>query len=172
VTLSTGMTVRRYNGRLATVQKIAVEPVDSPEPTFNLSIDLHATYFAGAPGVLVHNGTPLGQPEHSVYVLKRNGRIYYVGRFGPNETRESVLYRHSNTPRVRPPGVSARFGPGDTIEVVHNRTLTYAEARRLEHELCVRNRTYIGRGNNWRGNRDYPMGPRKFSRYYTRNACP
>jgi hypothetical protein len=168
--LTAGMSVRLRDGTLATVRRIAVRPLDRGEPTFNLLVDRLQTYFAGDRSVLVHNGTPLGQPGHNVYVLARNGRIYYVGRFGPNETRESVLARHSRTPK-NVPGVEKRFVPGRDQMRVLQRNLTYAEARRLEHEVCVKANTYKGRGATWRGNRDFPMSPRKFFKYYVRRAC-
>jgi hypothetical protein len=100
-------------------------------------------------------------------VLARNGRIYYVGRFGPNQTRESVIARHSRTPKNMP-GVEKRFVPGQDRIRVLQRNITYAEARRLEHELCVKAGTFKGRGATWRGNLVYPMSPRKFNKYYTR----
>ncbi len=169
--LVAGMTVRLRDGTLAAVGRVAVRPLSRAESTFNLIVDRASTYFAGDRFVLVHNGTPLGQPGHNVYVLARNGRIYYVGRFGPNESIASVMARHSRTPKILPPGVERRFVPGQDQIRVLQRNLTYAEARRLEHEVCVKANTYKGRGASWRGNRDYPMSPRKFAKYYQPKAC-
>lgn len=170
--LTVGTVVRLGTGRNATVRGIAIRPLETLEPTFNVTVDPCESYFAGAPALLVHNGTPLGQPGHSVYVLVRRTRgggskIYYVGRFGPNESQASVTRRHRATPKVRPKGVLPRMGRADRMVILH-RNLTYAEARRLEHELCVKNKTHIGRGRSWRGNRAYPMDQRKFGKYYHR----
>ena len=171
VALTEGMTVLLHDGALATVRRTALRPLQRLEPTFNLLVDRFATYFAGAAPVLVHNGTPLNQVGHNVYVLSRNGQIYYVGRFGPNESAASVVARHSRTPKNAPLSVERRFVAGqDRIRVLRS-NLTYAEARRLEHEVCVKANTYRGRGSSWRGNRDYPMSPRKFGKYYARGAC-
>lgn len=169
--LTSGMQLLLEDGRLLQVNDIALLPQPQSQITYNLHVEDVNNFFVGELGVLVHNATPLGQPGHSVYVLRNSqGKIYYVGRFGPNETPRSVMSRHSRTPRGGQGPARFSQANGDRLEVVA-RNQTYAQARRLEHELCVRNRTYIGRGNSWRGNRDYPMSPRKMLRYYRPDAC-
>ena len=98
--------------------------------------------------------TPLDKPGFSNYFLQEKlpdgtWRTYYHGRFGPNETMATVRSRHAGnvgadgTPRFRPGVDRMRRTPGTRI---------YAEARRLEHERCVRDGTHIGQGRSVRGN--------------------
>lgn len=87
--------------------------------------------------------------------------------------------RHSN-PKFNPTDSEgkiipekARFSPenGDVLEVRPG-TRTYGEARRMEHEICVKEKTYIGREEgNYAGNRDYPMDAAKFEKYDAPDAC-
>ena len=163
--LAPGMKVRLQDGRMPEVIRVELLPQKERQETYNLCIEEVNNFFASGLRVLVHN-TDINEPGHSNYVLRdANGRLYYSGRFGPGDTAAHVAYRHSNNHN--------RFNAanGDTIEVVPG-TRTYGEARRLEHELCVENETYIGRDSNtWRGNRDYPMDSAKFEEYYRPDAC-
>jgi hypothetical protein len=163
------------NGELMIIQSISTKCLEHYEKTFNLHVECNNNYFVGYANILVHNGsTPLGQKGHRNYVLKRGGVIYYSGRFGPNETKAKVEARHKKTPKSKAQRKAngARFDPanGDVCEVLPG-SRTYAEARRLEHEISVKEKTFVGRKNNWRGNRIYPMSPSRFKKYYRTNAC-
>ena len=162
--LEAGMTVLLQGGGTAVVTGVETIGQSRAKETFNLTIEDSNNFFAGDLRVLVHNATqPTG---HSVYVLiGPDGKIYYVGRFGPNQNQQKVEYRHGKNHN--------RFDPNvDKMVVLRDGDLTYAEARRLEHELCVREKTYIGAdGDNYRGNRDYPMSEKKMDKYYGPEAC-
>jgi hypothetical protein len=174
--LAPGMSLRLQDGRSREVSQVSVRPQATAQVTYNLHVAETNNFFAGTLQVLVHNANAeLGQPGYRNYVLRdQTGRIYYTGRFGPNETEAAVRSRHlRNNDRFNPidtprtPGGPAR----DRMEVVPG-SRTYGEARRLEHELCVQNDTYIGRSpSTWRGNRDYPMDAAKFKTYYRADAC-
>lgn len=166
--LEAGMTVLLLDGTTVAIRSVNVTEFDREERTYNLTVEGVGNFFAGEPGVLVHN-TSLKQPGHSnYYLVDQNGNIYYEGRFGPNETAAKVRYRHGQAPRS---GGPPRFSPaaGDKMVVLPG-TRTYAEARRLEHERAVQNKT-LRSGSNPRGNRIWPMSERKFGKYYLRNAC-
>jgi RHS repeat-associated protein len=144
-----------------------IENLSAPIDTFNLTIDGYNNFFAGIAQLLVHNDdSRMNREGYSNYVLKDSDEnIYYSGMFGPNQTQADVERRHAaNHNRYNPED-------GDTIEVFEG-TRTYRESRRLEHETAVENDTYIGRdGDNYRGNRQYPMGEHRFPAYYDADAC-
>lgn len=163
--LEPGMTVLLQDGSSAVVTGVEILPQPRSHATYNLTVEESNNFFAGDLRVLVHNATqPTG---HSVYVLiGPDGKVYYVGRFGPNQNQPKVEARHGKNHN--------RFdkSQGDKMVVLRDGDLSYAEARRLEHEMCVREKTHIGHdGDNYRGNRDYPMSDKKMNKYYGADAC-
>jgi hypothetical protein len=170
--LAPGMRVLQKDGSTSEVRFVALLPQDTMQRTYNLNVDEANNFFVGKLKLLVHNDeTPLDQAGHSNYYLKdRSGKIYYEGRFGPNETAASVERRHAKTPEGAQPN-KIRFNKalGDKMVVLPG-TRTYGEARRFEHERCVRNKTMKGK-TTWRGNRIWPMDSKKFPKYYAPNAC-
>lgn len=162
--LEPDMTVLLQGGASAVVTRLEILPQPRARATYNLTVEDSNNFFAGDLRVLVHNASqPTG---HSVYVLVGpDGKVYYVGRFGPNQNQTKVEARHGKNHN--------RFDPKtDKMVVMRKGDLSYAEARRLEHELCVRNKTHIGHdGDNYRGNRDYPMSDNKMDKYYGPEAC-
>jgi hypothetical protein len=169
--------LRLMSNEAVWVARIEEHPQAEAQPTFNLSVSGLNNFFVGLQGLLVHNDdSKLDRPGYSNYVLKdANGKVYYSGMFGPNETQAGVEARHAaNNNRYSPETVDKITGkkiPGDKIEVLRE-TRTYGESRRLEHELSVKHGTYIGRdGDNYRGNRQYPMSDKKFKTYYPPGAC-
>jgi hypothetical protein len=93
-----------------------------------------------------------------------NGKIYYVGMFGPNSTKADVERRHAaNGNRYVPsPDINVK---GDTIEIAPDKR-TYLDSRLMEQNQSVVHETYIGRdGNNYRGNRQNPMAASTLTQY-------
>ncbi|MGW2965270.1 hypothetical protein ACWDGI_43495 [Streptomyces sp. NPDC001220] len=136
---------------------------------YNLTVDDLHTYYvlAGHTSVLVHNGGGAGfdldkldRPGFSNYVLvDRNNVPYYSGMFGPNESPASVQRRHG--------GTFNRYNPanGDRMDVYPG-TRTYGQSRLLEQRIADYFGTYIGEdGDNYRGNRQQPMDPKKAPGY-------
>ena len=138
---------------------LALRPVAGNSFMLNLTVRSLHTYYvlAGDVPILVHNDSPpWGQPGHSDYVLvdRATNKVYYAGRFGPNESAASVLARHTK---------SGRFRPGlDRIDVVPG-TRTYGEARLMEDDLASMYGTRTGGG---RGNAIWPMQQAKRESYY------
>ena len=163
-----GMTLLLRGEKIIQVEKVDVILLEHPENTYNLSVEEVNNYFAGIEQILVHNDdkTRLDRPGYKNYSLRdKDGKIYYEGMYGPNETEASVKARHGAN--------NNRFDAknGDRM-VTEPGNRTYGDARRMEHERCVRNKTYIGNdGANYRGNRQYPLGERNFGKYYKPDAC-
>ncbi|GAA2723382.1 hypothetical protein [Actinocorallia aurantiaca] len=114
----------------------------------------------------------LNRPGYRNYVLvDKNGKVYYTGMFGPNDTPAGVQNRHGNNHN--------RFDPsnGDTMRVTPG-TRTYGESRLMEQRLAEQHGTIIGRdGDNYRGNRQNPLDPAKLSEYEAyeqriKGGCP
>lgn len=163
VELAPGMTLHLQDGRSAEVQQVTVRELAEPETTYNLEVEGEHNYFVGEDGVLVHNGPPLDDPGYFVYVLKdKDGNIYYVGM--SSETPEDVEYRHSQN--------HDRFDPETDKLEVKKRDLTYGEARRMEHEMIKKHKTYIGRPKTYRGNRQRGISYRNRNKYYPDGGYP
>jgi hypothetical protein len=165
--LIAGSQLLDFHLNASTVQEVRVDILREPVCTYNISVEGANNFFVTSLGILVHNNdTPLDAPGYSNYTLQdANGKTYYSGLFGPNQTQADVEYRHANN--------NNRYNPanGDTMEVMPG-TRTYGEARTLEHETAVDTDTYVGRdGNNYRGNRQYPLSDRNYSKYYPEDAC-
>ena len=165
--LEIGMTVTTRDGSLRMIDGLETHALRELAPTFNLTIEETNNFYAGDVELLVHNDdSRMNRPGYSVYMLKdSSGRVYYSGMFGPNQTLDDVIARHSAN--------NDRFNQSnrDTIHVVKD-DLTYRQARMLEHDNAVRWQTYIGRdGDSYRGNRQFPMSDRSFWRYYPADAC-
>jgi len=147
---------------------VTIEHLSESATTFNLTIAHVSTFFAGVQAqILVHNDdSRSNRAGYSNYVLRDGkGNIYYSGMYGPNQTQADVEARHSRN--------GNRYNPvaGDRIELEPG-TRSYGEGRRLEHESAVKNGTVIGRdGENYRGNRQYPMSDKRFPDYYPPDAC-
>ncbi|MBO0861336.1 MAG: hypothetical protein J2P21_23180 [Chloracidobacterium sp.] len=165
--LTPGMTLRLQDGRSVNVSRVEIILLEEKEETFNLSVEEAENFFVGELRVLVHNIDDsrlayLSRPGYRNYVLREggpNGKIYYSGMFGPGETVADVKRRHSNNRN--------RFNEskGDYFDLQQG-TREYGEARLMEHELAVENKTIIGRdGNNYRGNRQRPLGENKMAEY-------
>ncbi|WUO26534.1 polymorphic toxin-type HINT domain-containing protein [Streptomyces sp. NBC_00287] len=176
--LEPGMTLRTDEGD--TVIVTGNRAFSRHARTYNLTVDDLHTYYvlAGETPVLVHNSggvdfdlTEMDEPGHSNYILMdKNKMVYYVGRFGPNETPASVQRRHGDN--------HDRFNRanGDDM-VVYPGTRTYGQARLLEQRMMEYFNTYVGRGPTWRGNRDNPMESAKVPQYlsyerYKNGGCP
>ena len=176
--LTAGMTLRTDTGD--TVIVTGNRAFSTHARTYNLTVDDLHTYYvlAGETPVLVHNSggpsfdlTEMDAPGHSNYVLvDKSNRVYYVGRFGPNETPATVQKRHGNN--------HDRFNPakGDKMSVFPG-TRTYGQARLLEQRMMEYFGTYVGRGPTYRGNRDNPMESGKKPAYlayesYKNGGCP
>ncbi|MBL7696581.1 MAG: hypothetical protein JNK79_00415, partial [Chitinophagaceae bacterium] len=166
--LAPGMILLLKNNQQRKVDRVENLELKEPASTFNLSVEGVNNYFAGEEEILVHNDdkTRLMRPGYKNYYLKDSaGNIYYEGMYGPEVTENQVRARHAKN--------NNRFNPsmGDDMVTLPG-TRTYGDARRMEHERCVRNKTYIGRnGKNYRGNRQYPMNEDTFGRYYRTDAC-
>jgi RHS repeat-associated protein len=159
--LDIGHRLRTHDGRI--VRVVAIRSFVGASRMYNLTVDRTHTYYvlAGDAPVLAHNDkTPWDESGHSNYVLidKATNKVYYSGRFGPNETAESVVDRHTRN--------GDRFRPGkDRIEVIPG-TRTYGEARVMEDDLAAMYGTYIGKGKGVRGNVIRPMDVNKREGYY------
>ena len=165
--LTPGMTLRLQDGRSVQVSRVEIISLEEKEETFNLSVEDAENFFAGNLRVLVHNIDDerlahLSRPNYRNYVLREggpNGKIYYSGMFGPGETVQDVKRRHSRNHN--------RFNEanGDYFDLQPG-TREYGEARLMEHQLAVDNKTIIGRdGNNYRGNRQAPLDAKKMAEY-------
>ena len=68
--LEVGMQLRRLDGSVADIEAIGVEPLATPQGTYNLEIEGEHDYFAGRDGltVLVHNTDP-----YSIYFSRDSG---------------------------------------------------------------------------------------------------
>jgi hypothetical protein len=165
--LAPGMTVLLQDGSTSAISQVSILGQGESQQTYNLHVEQVNNFFAGIPGVLVHNAGPApNDGGFSNYHLEdASGKIYYEGHFGPNETAAKVTSRHAN--------YYDRFDPakGDKM-VPEPGTRTYGESVRMEHERCVQYGTFIGKDpKTWRGNRIYPMDSKKFPRYYRPDAC-
>lgn len=160
-----GMTVLLRDGAVATVAWVSEAALEQPEATFNLSVEDAENYFVGTLEALVHNITRsrmtyLSRPGYQNYVLRnRQGKIYYSGMCGPEETVEGLERRHgANRNRFN-------AANGDRVEMRPG-TREYGQARLVEHRVAVRNATIIGRdGENYRGNRQEPLAADKLPEY-------
>ncbi|MFF3379928.1 polymorphic toxin-type HINT domain-containing protein [Streptomyces sp. NPDC002680] len=177
--LTAGMHLRKPDGSTVTVT--ANRPFSKHARTYNLTVDDLHTYYvvAGQTPVLVHNAggadfdlDKYDRQGYSNYVLvDRNSVVYYSGMFGPNESPASVQRRHS--------GTWNRFNPanGDRMDVYPG-ARTYGQSRLLEQRMSDYFGTYIGEdGDNYRGNRQNPMDPKKAPGYlayetFKNGGCP
>jgi hypothetical protein len=98
---------------------------------------------------------------------------------GPNQTDIDVMSRHENN-RDKKTGINrGRFTPGvDEFERVPGQR-TYGESRLMEDRLARQYGTGVGRdGDNWLGNRQQPISPKKLPAYLkyeaslTGGGCP
>jgi len=165
--LTPGVTLRLQDGRSVQVSRVEIILLEEKEETFNFSVEDAENFFVGDLRVLVHNIDDsrleyLSRPGYRNYVLREggpNGKIYYSGMFGPGETVADVKRRHSRN--------NNRFNEseGDYFDLQEG-TREYGEARLMENELAVENKTIIGRdGKNYRGNRQRPLDENKMAEY-------
>jgi hypothetical protein len=111
--------------RMVLVTHISCESLLEPVHTFNLHVDGVHNYFVGnAPAVLVHNGTPVTNPELG------NPLVWGLGAKGPRQRMPSPGDPTSTDPKLREPIA------GDTDGASGWRTNSADEAGRL---LGVRN---------------------------------
>jgi len=175
--LEPGMQVRLADGRLREIRAVSIRALGHPEPTFNLEVEGVHNYFVGQGHVLVHNGTPFDAPGYwNYYLVDKKGKIYYVGRGGPDNTEKKIRNRHEV--RSRPGYPAAYASPGRFVPANGDRmvrvpgTRTYGEMRIMEHVDIIRHETYVGRGDNHRGNRDPGISPRRAARFYPKGGYP
>jgi hypothetical protein len=103
----------------------------------------------------------------------QSDKIYYSGMAGPDATVASVESRHVD--RSAADGSSpGRFDPEKGDKLLPTATdQTYGDARRLEHQTAVDNGTIVGRdGQNYRGNRQRPIGQNNADKYYEEGEYP
>ena len=105
--LRPGMRLRSLDGLLLEIVRVTPRNRD-PEPSYNLSVDGHATYFVGA-GVLVHNG-PVDLGLGSSFIIYRaTNKVNpeFAGKVYVGQTTELNL-------KGRPRGHAARGGEHQT----------------------------------------------------------
>ncbi|HVV22896.1 MAG TPA: RHS repeat-associated core domain-containing protein [Pseudonocardiaceae bacterium] len=138
-----------------------------PAPNHHGYVDNPLTWTdpLGLAGITKARYLYLDRPGYWNYVLKdSSGKIYYVGRAGPNETVQSVARRHAaNGDRFNPD--PANPANGDTLERVPG-SRTYGQARLMEQDMIDKNGTFIGKGaGTQRGNVIRGMDPDKLAEY-------
>lgn len=175
---------RLFDASGAQMSVVSVSFASEETPTFNLSIEETGTFFvvSDAGAFLVHNQVPtnMNAPGYwNYHLLDRWGVPYYNGMAGPNETPASVELRHRTY--TGPPSDPKRFaaprmGPGDSLKP-YKGFRTYREARVYEHLRTVIERTFTGKTDVLRGNRQAPIGAKnaRLRQYFPngdRPACP
>jgi hypothetical protein len=164
--LTVGMQVRIRDGTVRTITQVQLLSLTDRQATYNLHVEEVNNFFAGNLELLVHNIDParlayLMRPGYSNYVLiDINGKIYYSGMFGPNESVASVQRRHSlNHDRFQPAN-------GDRLQVIAEDQM-YGEARLTEQRVAEANNTIKSNSdpNSYRQNRQNPLDPKKRVEY-------
>jgi hypothetical protein len=145
----------------------SVESRSGQFTVFNFEVEGWHTYLVGSQDVVVHNRRLNASGFWNYRLVDASGKTYYHGMAGPNSTIKDVARRHSNN--------SGRFNPQGGDQLVPERgTRTYAQARRMEHERILKDKTLLNdpRGKNaknYRGNRQHGISGRNLKKYYP--AC-